>query len=70
MAAPAVPPQFLPMFVTGYLVYRNLKRKRGAARVSTASTRARRSTPGGMDGEGYAVRNRGRGRSARCVPHR
>lgn len=79
MAMP-VPPQFLPMIVTGFLVVRNMskKKKRGPARMSTAATSARASTPGGMDGELYyygpspmrnAPRTR-RGKRARCVPRR
>jgi hypothetical protein len=52
-----IPPQFLPMIVAGVmpvLMIRNRrKRRRGPARVSTAGTRTRSSSPGGMDGEGY-----------------
>lgn len=63
--AMVIPPTFLPMFVTGYLVVRNMGRRRnqkrhgpyrGPARMSTSSTRARRSSPGGMDGERISPR--------------
>ena len=51
-----IPPQFLPMMVVvGYHLHRNGRRRRksyrGPARVSGVATRARPSSPGGMDGE-------------------